>query len=67
MSDTCIIRLWFVRETLEARLYRKIPMDKPAERVDFCWIPKSLIEHTTKNGDEHYVTLPAWFVDKHNL
>jgi len=57
------MRLWFVKQTDKARLYLK--HNRPgADDDDYLWIPLSVIEHTTKLGDEHEVTLPDWFIEK---
>lgn len=62
-----IITLWLTRETEQARLYSKVRPDRFPTKDDEIWIPKSIIEHTTKRGDEHDVKLPEWFVQKNNL
>lgn len=71
MSATTI-RLWFVRETELARLYSKFAPHpdlgfENADRYDMVWIPRSIIEHTSKRGDEHHVKLPDWFIEKNGL
>lgn len=65
MSATTI-RLWYVRETASAFLYDKLPPDRRSEG-DFVWIPKSIVEHRTKRGNEHEVKLPDWFIEKSGL
>lgn len=61
------MRLWLLRETEAARLYSKTdPKDWHRVTVP-VWIPKSVIEHTTKRGDEHDVKLPDWFIEKESL
>lgn len=63
------MRLWLIRETELARQYSKVPpLGRGAtENDDLIWIPKSIIEHTTKRGSEHEVKLPDWFIEKQNL
>jgi hypothetical protein len=63
---SAIIRFWLVRETDLARQYSKTPELAPAFE-DLIWIPKSIIEHTTKRGNEHQVKLPDWFIEKKGL
>ena len=61
-----IMRLWLIRETELARKYSTVPPVKSTD--DSCvWVPKSIIEHTTKRGDEHEVKLPDWFIEKNGL
>lgn len=75
MSETTKIRLWFARETDLARLYCKIPPERRTLAFiesemsgDFIWIPKSIIEHTSKEPSGlHIVTLPDWFLEKNQL
>lgn len=74
MSETTIIRLWAIRSTEKARLYcrRQIDTSKPGWRSpevdkDCIWVPLSIIEHVTRLGAEHMVTLPDWFVEKNGL
>ena len=69
MNDTEKRKFWFVRETELAFLYSKLPpLKRDAEDESDCvWIPKSIIEHRTKIGNEHIVTLPAWFCEKNDL
>lgn len=67
--STTQITFWFIRETADARLYSKTDPENPA-RVSDClpvWIPKSVIEHTSKMGNTHIVTLADWFVTKAGL
>jgi len=67
MSTT--IRLWLVAETDLARRYCKFDpkaRGKPDE-ADLVWVPKSIVEHTSKRGDEHEVKLPDWFIERENL
>lgn len=64
------MRFWLIRETEKARLYSKVPTDSTARLVaddDTLWVPKSIIEHTTKRGNEHEVKLPDWFLEKNDL
>ena len=58
------IRLWFLRQTEKARLYSKTPPDRG---IDEIWIPLSIVEHTTKRGNEHVVKLPDWFIEREGL
>lgn len=65
MTGTTKIRLWFIQETEQARLYSKTPPGRDADEV---WIPKSIIEHTSKEPSGlHIVTLPDWFIEKEGL
>ena len=59
--------LWFVRETPLARLYTKIPPERGPTESDFIWVPRSIVEHTSKMGAQHIVTLPDWFLDKEGI
>jgi len=63
--------MWFLRETPLARKYSRLPPDKFPMPEDMLWMPRSIIEHTSKlnaaNPDEHILTLPNWFVEKENL
>ncbi len=61
------IRLWLIRETEKARQYSRIPPERHAEPSDLLWVPRSIVEHTTKCGSEHEVDLPDWFIEKNNL
>ena len=65
MSATSV-RLWLVRETPAARLYTTAPQDsgRAGKQV---WVPRSIVEHTSKDGDCHTVKLPDWFVQRENL
>jgi len=77
--NTTIVRLWFLWETDKARCYCRLPSSRiPAwdlfNAEDKLWVPKSIIEHTTKRppkpGEcwpEHEVKLPDWFVEKERL
>lgn len=69
MSDTTKIRLWLIRDRPEekARFYSKLPPERSPEKQDMIWVPRSLIEHCTKRGAEHELTLPDWFIQKNNL
>lgn len=62
-----IIMLWLVRETGLARLYCKHNRPGRDEKTDCIWVPKSIVEHTTKRGTEHMVKLPDWFIRKNGL
>jgi hypothetical protein len=59
--------LWFVRETPLARLYTKIPPERRPTKDDEIWVPRSVVEHTSKMGNQHIVTLPDWFLEKNDL
>ena len=60
------MRLWLVKQTDKARLYRK--HNRGTWKLeDYIWIPLSVIEHTTQRGDEHEVTLSDWFIEKEGL
>lgn len=61
------IRLWLIRETPAARLYSKLPPERHPEDTDCLWIPRSIVEHTSKCGDEHMVKLPDWFIEEKSL
>ncbi len=61
------IRLWFIRETADARLYSKVPPERNPGEDDQLWIPRSVIEHTSKRGAEHTVELPDWFIESRKL
>jgi len=61
------ITLWLIRETDKARLYSKVRPDRNPTQVDEIWIPRSIVEHTSKVDLEHTVTLPDWFVEKEGL
>jgi hypothetical protein len=61
------MRLWLIRETVLARRYSKVPPERQPEESDMVWVPKSIVEHTTKRGNEHDVKLPDWFIEKNNL
>ena len=61
------ITFWLIRETEAARLYSKVRPDRNPTKEDQIWIPKSIVEHTSKAGFEHTVTLPDWFVEKEGL
>lgn len=55
MSDTRKCRLWFVRETRNARLYSKLPTARNQTQADMVWLPKSHIERNRFNGTHcHY-------------
>jgi len=61
------ITLWLIRETAQARLYSKVRPDRSPDKGDEIWIPKSIVEHTSKRGNEHDVKLPDWFIQKEGL
>lgn len=61
------MRLWLISETELARRYSKVPPERHPEESDMLWVPKSIVEHTTKRGNEHDVKLPDWFIEKNNL
>ena len=61
------MRLWLIRETELARRYSKVPPERHPQESDMVWVPKSIVEHTTKRGNEHDVNLPDWFIEKNNL
>lgn len=67
-SEPTEVNLWFVRETEKARLYSRIPFEREPGPSDHIWVPKSLVEHTTKfpNG-LHVVRLPLWFAERESL
>lgn len=65
--DTRKVRLWLVRETDLARYYSKLPPEREPTAADKVWLPRSQIEHTSKRGNEHVVTIPEWLADKNNL
>lgn len=67
MTDTCTIRMWYLTETDRAYQYSKIPTDRNPRFEDIVWVPKSIVEHRTKRGDEHEIKLPYWFVDAQKL
>lgn len=66
------IRLWYIRSTMEngeerTRLYSKMPPERSPLADDMVWVLASIIEHCSKNGNEHMVKLPDWFIEKSNL
>ncbi len=61
------IRLWFIMETEAARLYSTTPNNDSARDGRRIWIPRSIVEHTSKQGAEHTLDLPDWFIEKENL
>jgi hypothetical protein len=61
------MRFWLIRETELARLYSKVPPERRGGKECELWIPKSIVEHTTKRGTEHELKLPDWFLEKNNL
>lgn len=67
MADGIVVRLWFVRETPAARLYVTVPPERHPTDLDEVWVPKSVVEHTTKRGNAHEVTLPEWWAQKKGL
>ncbi len=65
MSAT--ITMWLLRETEKARFYSQVRLDRRPDEGDGIWVPKSIIEHTSKRGIEHDVTLPDWFIEEKGL
>lgn len=68
------VSLYFVSESEKARKYCRIPKSRNPAETDFIWIPKSLIEGTTRYPAEnpgdyplHIVRVVEWFADKNNL
>jgi hypothetical protein len=61
------IRLWLIRETEKARLYSKVPPERGQTGETQIWVPRSIVEHTSKRGSEHTVDLPDWFIEKNGL
>jgi hypothetical protein len=61
------VRFWLLRETENARLYSTTDPKDIHRTGNEIWIPKSVIEHTTKRGDEHDVKLPDWFIEARGL
>lgn len=61
------IRLWFIRETEKARQYSKVPLQRNPTPEDCLWVPRSIVEHTSKRGAEHTLELPDWFIEKEHL
>jgi len=75
------MRLWFCKESPsgQARLYCRLPRSRnpgpqpPPKNPNYVWIPRSVVEHTTKRapiGDEwpeHDLRLPEWFILKEGL
>ena len=61
------MKLYFIRETDKARLYSTTDTSDPHREVNELWVPKSIIEHTTKRGNEHDVKLPDWFIEAKGL
>ncbi len=61
------ITLWLIRETEKACIYSKLPPERNPTKADEIWIPRSVVEHTTKMGAQHIVTVQEWFAFKNNL
>ena len=62
------VNLWFIKETQLARKYYRLPPERMPTEDDGIWVPKSIIEHTSKNLNGHHVVeLPDWFIQKENL
>jgi len=67
------VRLWFVRETEKARLYCRIPMSWHPGPEDEIWVPRSVVNHTTKrpakDGErpEHEIEMEDWFGEEKGL
>lgn len=69
MSDrhTTTLRLFLIRETDHARLYRLSPVDG-GKTPKTMWFPKSVCPKTTKFSDEeHQVEVEDWFLEKNEL
>lgn len=61
-------RLWFIRETEKAYLYTKVPPDRMRQRDDEIWIPKSQVEHRSKQPNGlHEITIPTWLAENKGL
>jgi hypothetical protein len=66
MSET--VRLWFVRESDQARCYSKLPPERRPDATDLFWLPKSQIENTVKfPTGMHEVKIPSWLAERHGL
>lgn len=67
--ETRIITLWYLDESEKAFLYSRIKTAPDAGVIieNQVWIPKSIVEHRTKLGNEHDVKLPEWFLDEKGL
>lgn len=61
------VTLWFLRETDKARLYSKLPPERHPTKDDEIWVPRSVVEHTSKTGNCHIVTVQDWFADREKL
>lgn len=65
-----IVTLWFIRESAsgQARLFSRVPSSAKVDGVDDnVWLPRSLIEHASKDpvkpGEDwpaHTMTIPDW-------
>jgi hypothetical protein len=67
MSDTRKVRLWFKHQSTAARRYCKLPPERNPSPEDDIWLPLSQIEHTSKRGNEHVVTIPEWLAEEKGL
>lgn len=66
--STSKVRMWFLRETEKAYQYTKLPPDRQRNPEDLMWIPKSQVEHRSKQPNGlHELTLPDWLVEAKNL
>jgi hypothetical protein len=68
------LRMWFIDETDKARLYSRVPSSRSEDVGNRVWIPRSVVEHTTKrpahNGEkwpEHELIVADWFAQKEGL
>ena len=71
-ASTVKIRMFLKRESDKALCYVNKPRDLEVTRTE--WIPKSMVEHTTKfppvggtHYREHEITLPVWLVEQKDL
>ncbi len=72
MSETTQITMWYIQESSLAWQYSRIPPERNPQKEDKVWIPKSIVEHRSKDGGDkvwsrHIVTLPDWYVTRENL
>ena len=73
-SATCKVRLYFVEESSSGMALKFAFAPKRADAFKHIWIPKSVIEHTTKfpKGDGHdyaqyELTIPEWIAEQKDL